>query len=49
MWNKLLKIIEKIKCKILCCYKSSCSLNENKIDDNNIDEVTTNYEEFKPK
>ena len=49
MWKKLLTIIEKIKCKISCCYQSKCSLNENNIDDNNIDEVATNYEEFKPK
>ncbi len=46
MWNKLLKIIEKIKCKMLCCYKSSCSLNENKIDDINIDEVATDSEKL---
>ena len=49
MWKKLIDIIEKIKCKISCCYQSKCSLNENKISDNSIDEVTTNYEEFKPK
>ena len=42
MIKKILEIIEKIKCKMLCCYKSSCSLNENKIDDNNIDEVVEN-------
>ena len=37
MIKKLLEIVEKIKCKISCCYKSECSLNENKIDDINID------------
>ena len=36
MIKKLLEIVEKIKCKLFCCYKSECSLNENKINDNNI-------------
>ena len=36
MIKKILKIIEKIKCKISCCYQSQCSLNENKINDNDI-------------
>jgi len=36
MIKKILRIIEKIKCKISCCYESQCSLNENKIDDNDI-------------
>lgn len=50
MWKKLLTIIEKIKCKISCCYQSKCSLNdENNISEDSIDEVATNYEEFKPK
>ena len=39
MWKKLIDIIEKIKCKISCCYQSKCSLNdENKIDEDSIDE-----------
>ena len=40
MIKKILRIIEKIKCKFSCCYKSSCSLNdENNLYDNSIDEV----------
>ncbi len=42
MIKKILEIIEKIKCKMLCCYKSSCSLNENKIDVDSINEVVEN-------
>lgn len=38
MLKKIMEIIEKIKCKISCCYQSQCSLNENKIDPINIDE-----------
>ncbi len=26
------EILKKIKCKIFCCFKSSCSYNENDID-----------------
>jgi hypothetical protein len=33
---KILKLIfNKIKCKIACCYKSSCSLNDDTIDNAN--------------
>lgn len=40
MIKKILQIIEKIKCKISCCYESKCSLNdEKKLYDNSIDEV----------
>ncbi len=38
MLKKIMEIIEKIKCKISCCYQSQCSLNENKIDPINIDD-----------
>ena len=32
MLKKILRIIEKIKCRLSCCYESQCSLNdENKI------------------
>tara|TARA_R110001632_G_C11211837_1_gene404452 strand:- start:350 stop:493 length:144 start_codon:yes stop_codon:yes gene_type:complete len=47
MWKKLINIINKIKCKINCCYQSQCSLNENKIDEDIIDEVAEDSEEFK--
>lgn len=30
MFKIILKIIKLIKCKINCCYQSSCSMNENK-------------------
>ena len=50
MFDKLIDILQKIKCKISCCYQSKCSLNdENKISEDSIDETATNYEEFKPK
>ena len=44
MWKKLIDIIEKIKCKISCCYQSKCSLNENNISEDSIDEdqIATN-------
>jgi hypothetical protein len=42
MLKEILSIIKKIKCKLACCYQSQCSLNENKIDPNNIDEVINN-------
>ena len=39
MWKKLMTLLQKIKCKINCCYESQCSLNdENKIDEDSIDE-----------
>ena len=41
MIKKILSIIEKIKCKMSCCYESKCSLNdENKLNANNIDNET---------
>lgn len=42
MWKKLIDIIEKIKCKISCCYQSKCSLNENNISEDSIDEIVEN-------
>ena len=39
MWKKLIDIIAKIKCKISCCYQSKCSLNENNISEDSIDEI----------
>ena len=42
MWKKLIDIIEKIKCKISCCYQSKCSLNENNISEDSIDEIIEN-------
>ena len=47
MLKEILSIIKKIKCKLSCCYQSQCSLNENKIDPNNIDEVIEDCEELK--
>ncbi len=38
MIKKLLEIVDRIKCKLSCCYQSKCSLNEKKIDDYNINE-----------
>jgi len=46
MLKKLMEIIEKIKCKLSCCYQSQCSLNENKIDANYIDEVIDDNTKF---
>lgn len=44
MIKMILRIIEKIKCKISCCYESKCSLNdENNLYDNSIDEVIENH------
>jgi len=31
--NWLINFFKKVKCKILCCYKSSCSLNDNTNDE----------------
>ena len=47
MLKKIMEVIEKIKCKISCCYQSQCSLNENKIDPNNIDEVVDDITKLK--
>ena len=50
MIKKILRIIEKIKCKISCCYQSKCSLNDlNNLDANSINEIIEDCEEFKPK
>ena len=50
MIKKILQIIEKIKCKISCCYQSKCSLNDlNNLDANSINEIVEDNEEFKPK
>lgn len=50
MIKKILEILNKIKCKLSCCYESQCSLNENKINDNNINGKTSeDSKEFKPK
>tara|TARA_R110000823_G_scaffold226032_1_gene353785 strand:+ start:763 stop:912 length:150 start_codon:yes stop_codon:yes gene_type:complete len=49
MLKKILSILKKIKCKLSCCYESQCSLNENILDPNNIDEVIADSEKFKPK
>tara|TARA_R110002012_G_scaffold257575_1_gene437841 strand:+ start:769 stop:918 length:150 start_codon:yes stop_codon:yes gene_type:complete len=48
MIKKIIDLINKIKCKLKCCYQSECSLNENKIDDNNIDgdKIDSDCEEF---
>ncbi len=38
MLKKLIALIEKIKCKLSCCYESQCSLNdENKINNKYIE------------
>ena len=42
MWKKLIDILQKIKCKISCCYQSKCSLNENNISEDSIDEIVEN-------
>ena len=42
MWKKLIDILQKIKCKISCCYQSKCSLNENNISEDSIDEISEN-------
>ena len=48
MIKKIIDLINKIKCKLTCCYQSQCSLNENKIDDNNIngDKIDSDCEEL---
>ena len=47
MLKEILSIIKKIKCKLACCYQSQCSLNENKIDPINIDEVVDDFTKLK--
>jgi len=46
MIKKIMEIIEKIKCKLSCCYQSQCSLNENKIDAEYTDETIESSEKF---
>tara|TARA_R110000744_G_scaffold370029_1_gene480504 strand:+ start:327 stop:485 length:159 start_codon:yes stop_codon:yes gene_type:complete len=39
MLKKLISLLEKIKCRLSCCYQSQCSLNdENKIDEDSIED-----------
>ena len=40
MKNIIKLILKKIKCKIFCCYKSSCSLNES------IENIKENNDDF---
>ena len=41
MIKKIIALLQKIKCKINCCYESNCSINEeNKINDISIDNET---------
>ena len=50
MFDKLIELLHKIRISMKCCISSNCSLNENNLDNNSIDEeITKNYEEFKPK
>jgi len=46
MLKKILQLLEKIKCKLSCCYESQCSLNENNILHNDIDEIVEDSEEL---
>jgi len=46
MLKKIMEIIEKIKCKLSCCYQSQCSLNENKIDAKYTDETIESSSQF---
>ena len=39
MWKKLISLLEKIKCKFMCCYESQCSMNDkNKLNDIDIED-----------
>lgn len=39
MLKKLISLLEKIKCKFMCCYESKCSMNdENKLNDIDIED-----------
>lgn len=39
MLKKIVKLLEKIKCSLSCCYESKCSLNdENKLNDKYIED-----------
>ena len=40
MIKYLIKVIQSIKCKINCCFKSKCSMND---DSKAIEEVTVKY------
>ncbi len=47
MLKKLIALIEKIKCKLSCCYESKCSINdENNINDNYIENEIDKREAF---
>ena len=47
MLKKLVNLIEKIKCKLSCCYESKCSINdENNINDNYIENEIDKREAF---
>lgn len=47
MIKKILSVLEKIKCKMSCCYSSKCSLNdENNINDNYIENEIDQREAF---
>ena len=47
MVKKLIALIEKIKCKLSCCYESQCSLNdENKLNDIDIENEIDKREAF---
>lgn len=48
MINKLIQLLHKIRISMSCCFNSKCSLNENNILDDSIDETTENCQEFKP-
>lgn len=48
MINKLIQLLHKIRISMSCCFNSKCSLNENNILDDSIDEIVEDNEEFKP-
>lgn len=49
MFDKLIELLHKIRISMKCCMSSSCSLNDenNILDDDIDDEITTDSEEFK--
>lgn len=49
MIKKILELLNRIRISMKCCLQSECSLNENNILDDDIDETTENYEELKSK
>ena len=47
MLKKLVNLIEKIKCRLRCCYESQCSLNDqNNINDKYIEDEIDKREAF---